>query len=82
MSGNRGVGGSTQVTTTEFTLGPLNSKLEPLERLLGLDRGSLEDGTYGLTVVPLDDAANGVEGRSWAYVTLVDNLTGDSTILW
>lgn len=72
----------TEVTTTEFTLGSLNSKLEPLERLLGLDRGSLEDGTYGLTVVPLDDAGNGVEGRSWAYVTLVDNLTGDSTILW
>ena len=72
----------TEVATTEFSLGALNSKLEPLERLLGLDRGSLEDGAYGLTVVPLDDAENGVEGRSWAYVTLVDNLTGDSTILW
>jgi len=72
----------TEVARAEFTLGSLNSKLEPLEKLLGLELGSLEHGTYGLSVVPLDDAENGVEGRSWAYVTLVDNLTGDSTILW
>lgn len=72
----------TEVAATEFTLDRLNSKLEPLEKLLGLGRGSLDDGTYGLSVVPLDDTENGVEGRSWAYVTLVDNLTGDSTILW
>ena len=68
--------------TTEFTLARLKSKLEPLEELFGLPDGSLENGTYGLTLVPLDDPENGVEGRSWAYVTLIDYLTGDSTILW
>ncbi len=70
------------VATAEFALGHLKSKLEPLEELFGLVEGSLEEGTYGLTVLPLDDDENDVEGRSWAYVTLVDNITGDSTILW
>jgi len=32
--------------------------------------------------LPLDDEANGVEGRSWAFVSLVDNVTGDSTNWW
>jgi hypothetical protein len=54
----------------------------PQERGHGLAEGSLEPGSYGLTVLPLDDKANGVEGRSWAYVSLIDNLTGDPTNWW
>jgi hypothetical protein len=42
----------------------------------------LEAGLYGLPVIPLDDPAAGVEGRSWAYVSLVDNATNDPVNLW
>jgi hypothetical protein len=35
-----------------------------------------------MTMVPLDDPANGVKGRSWAWVSLVDNVTGDPTNWW
>ena len=53
-----------------------------LEHVFGLEVGDLAEGTYGLTVLPLDDDANGVQGRSWAYVSLVDGATGDPTNWW
>jgi len=71
-----------KVAEREITLAPWASVLEPLERILGLAAGSLQPGTYGLTVLPLDDPEHGVEGRSWAYVSLVDNVTGDPTNWW
>lgn len=71
-----------EVASVEFTLGRLKSRLKPLENLFGLAGGSLENGTYALTVLPLDDDTNGIEGRSWAYVSVVDNASGDSSILW
>ncbi|MCG6964498.1 MAG: hypothetical protein LJE95_14670 [Acidobacteria bacterium] len=71
-----------KVAETELTLQPWQNLVEPLETVLGLPKGSLADGTYGLTILPLDDEANGVEGRSWAFVSLVDNVTGDSTNWW
>ncbi len=71
-----------KVAEAELTLQPWQNLVEPLETVLGLPEGSLAGGTYGLTVLPLDDEANGVEGRSWAFVSLVDNVTGDSTNWW
>jgi hypothetical protein len=37
---------------------------------------NLPAGLYGLSVIPTGN------GRSWAYVSLVDNITGDPTNLW
>ena len=71
-----------KVAENELTLDPWANLVEPLETVLNLPKGSLANGTYGLTVLPLDDEANGVEGRSWAFVSLVDNVTGDSTNWW
>ena len=65
-----------------LTLEPWASVQDGLEVMFGLPYGSIPAGTYGLTVLPLDDAAAGVEGRSWAYVSLVDNVTGDPTNWW
>jgi len=70
------------VAERELTLEPWANLIEPLERVLGLPEGSLAPGTYGLTVLPLDDEAKEIEGRSWAFVSLVDNITGDSTNWW
>jgi hypothetical protein len=72
----------TLVAERELTLQPWENLIDRLERLLGLEVGSLPVGTYGLTVLPLDDPANGVEGRSWAFVSLVDNVTGDPAQWW
>jgi hypothetical protein len=47
-----------------------------------MEVGALPAGTYGLTVLPLDDREHGVKGRSWAYVSLVDSITGDPTNWW
>ncbi len=71
-----------QVAEHDITLKPWANLVEPLETALGRAKGSLPAGIYGLTVLPLDDAAHGVEGRSWAFVSLVDNVTGDSTNWW
>jgi len=71
-----------EVAENDLTLQPWANLVEPLETVLNLPKGSLADGTYGLTILPLDDEANGVEGRSWAFVSLVDNVTGDSTNWW
>lgn len=72
----------TLVAQRELVLKPWENLNERLERLFGLQVGSLPNGTYGLTVLPLDDPANGVEGRSWAFVSLVDNITNDPTHWW
>jgi hypothetical protein len=72
----------TRVAEHEITLQPWENLQDRLERVLGLEVGSLAEGIYGLTVLPLDDRAHAVEGRSWAYVALVDNVTGDPTHFW
>jgi hypothetical protein len=66
----------------ELAVEPYALVQQPLERLLGLETGSLAPGLYGLSVIPLDDPAAGVEGRSWAYVSLVDNATNDPVNFW
>jgi hypothetical protein len=71
-----------QVAERTLTLQPLASFQRRLEHLFGLQVGSISTGTYGMTVLPLDDPANGVKGRSWAWVSLVDNVTGDPTNWW
>ncbi len=53
-----------------------------LDHIFGLEDGTLPHGTYGLTVLPLDDDAAGVQGHCWAYVSQVDNVTGDPTNWW
>ena len=70
------------VASRELTLAPFASYQRPLELMLGLAPGSLSPGLYGLSVIPLDDPASGVEGRSWAYLSLVDNATNDPANLW
>ncbi len=70
----------TLAAQNELTLDPGASLLEPLATALGVP--SLPDGTYGLTVLPLDDPETGDQGTSWAYVSLVDNVTGDPTNWW
>jgi hypothetical protein len=64
------------------TLQPYASLQRRLEHLFRMEVGSLPADTYGMTVLPLDDPANGVKGRSWAYVSLVDNVTNDPTSWW
>jgi hypothetical protein len=71
-----------QVAERTLTLQPLASYHRRLEHLLGLQVGSIPAGTYGMTVLPLNDPADGVKGRSWAWVSLVDNVTGDPTNWW
>lgn len=70
----------TLAAQNELTLSPGASLLEPLATILGV--ASIPDGTYGLTVLPLDDPETGDQGTSWAYVSLVDNVTGDPTNWW
>jgi len=67
---------------TELVLQPLASFQRSLDHIFGLEDGTLPCGTYGLTVVPLDDDAAGVQGHCWAYVSLIDNVTGDPTNWW
>jgi hypothetical protein len=71
-----------EVAHKDIALEPWANLIEPLETSLGMAKGSLPAGIYGLTVLPLDDQAQGVEGRSWAFVSVVDNVTGDSTNWW
>ncbi len=65
---------------TQVSVTPWQSEIRPLEDWLGVDE--LSAGTYGLTVVPLDDSSAGIRGRSWAFVSLIDNRTGDPTNWW
>ncbi len=46
----------------------------PIASLMNV--ANLPAGLYGLSVVPLGT------GHSWAYVSLVDNISGDPTNLW
>jgi hypothetical protein len=69
-----------EVAERTFTLEPLASLQRELTRFFGL--GDLAEGAYGLTVMPLDDPDAGVQGRSWAYVSVIDNRTNDPTNLW
>lgn len=64
--------------SAELELGPHEHRQAPLAAFLGM----VPDGLYGLTVIPLDDPTQGIEGRSWAYVSIVDNLTNDPVNLW
>jgi hypothetical protein len=72
----------TEVASVEFDLAPLELRQQSLARILDLPAGSLAPGTYGLTVLPLDDDEAGVQGRSWAFISLIDNVTGDPTNWW
>jgi hypothetical protein len=65
-----------------ITLQPYASLQRRLEHLFRMEVGSLPAGTYGMTVLPLDDPEHGVKGRSWAWVSLVDNVTNDPTNWW
>jgi hypothetical protein len=49
-------------------------------KLTDLTSSCSSPGPYGLSVIPLDKP--GQQGRSWAYVSILDNATGDPTILW
>ena len=62
------------------TLEALGSFQRELKKFFQSD--DIEDWLFGLTVLPLDDADSGVQGRSWAYVSIVDNRTNDPVNLW
>jgi len=62
------------VAQRDLDLAPHASLQLPLASLLNV--ASLPAGLYGLSVIPLG------AGRSWAYVSLVDNISGDPTNLW
>jgi hypothetical protein len=66
----------TEAARHELTLAPRQSIHGPLRTLIG----DLPNGLYGMTVLPLD--APGKPGRSWAYLSIVDNVSGDPTNLW
>lgn len=60
----------------DISLAPRQSLQAPLTSLVG----RLDEGLYGMTVRGVDTP--GRPGRSWAYVALVENETGDTTNLW
>lgn len=62
------------VAQRDIDLASHASLQSPIASIMSL--ANLPAGLYGLTVNPLG------EGRSWAYVSLVDNMTGDPTNLW
>ena len=68
------------VAEREITIAPLDLVQERLTQLFSV--ASLPPGSYGLTVVSLDDPNSGVEGHSWAYVSIIDNITYDPINLW
>jgi hypothetical protein len=72
----------TLAASRQVMVEPYGLLQRPLERLLGLEEGTLDPGLYGLSVIPLDDPDAGVEGRCWAYVSLIDNVTNDPVNLW
>lgn len=69
-----------KVAERTLTLASLASRQRELLRFFDLD--ALPEGTYGLTVLPLDDPETGAQGRSWAYVSVVDNRTHDPVNIW
>lgn len=62
----------TLVGTATVTLASRESTQVEITRLFG----TIASGTYGLSVVPEGD------GRSWAYVSTIDNVSGDPTNWW
>lgn len=74
-------GDGTLVAEKTLNLGPWQSLQQRLEDLFGKPRGFFPAGTYGLSVLPQADQS-GEAGRSWAYVSLVDNITNDPTNWW
>ncbi|MEA2237004.1 MAG: hypothetical protein QOC81_1728 [Thermoanaerobaculia bacterium] len=62
------------VAQRDIDLGPHASLQSPLASLMNV--ANLPAGLYGLSIIPTGD------GRSWAYVSLVDNISGDPTNLW
>jgi hypothetical protein len=62
------------VAQRDLDLGPRASFQAPLASLMNV--ANLPAGIYGLSVIPNGD------GRSWAYVSLVDNISGDPTNFW
>lgn len=69
-----------QVAQRHVTLSPLASLQREISHFFHLS--GLDPGSYGLTVLPIDDPAADVQGRSWAYVSVIDNTTNDPTNLW
>lgn len=65
-----------EVARRELALDARRSMQAPLSHFVG----DLPAGLYGLSVIPLD--APDRPGRSWAYVSIIDNATGDPTNLW
>jgi hypothetical protein len=64
--------GGTLAASANVTLQPGQGQQNRLSDLVGI----LPAGNYGLSIIPQND------GRSWAYVSLVDNVTGDPTNWW
>jgi hypothetical protein len=62
------------VAQRDIDLASHASLQSPLASLMNV--ASLPAGIYGLSVIPNGD------GRSWADVSLVDNISGDPTNLW
>lgn len=69
-----------RVATGRRAVQPYDLVQLPLEVMLGLEAGSLVDGVYGLSIIPLDEPDS--PGRSWAYVSFVDKVTHDPVNLW
>jgi len=64
----------TLVAQRDVDLASHASLQAPLASLMNI--ANLPAGIYGLSVIPNGD------GRSWAYVSLVDNISGDPTNFW
>ncbi len=62
------------VAQRDVDLGSHTSLQAPIASLMNV--ANLPAGLYGLSVIPVGS------GHSWAYVSLVDNITGDPTNLW
>ena len=65
----------------DIVLAPYEHRQQPLHLLLGVPASAIPDGLYGLTVIPLDEGPEH-PGRSWAYVSIVDNKTNDPINMW
>jgi len=62
------------VAQRDLDLGAHASLQAPLASLMNV--ANLPAGIYGLSIIPNGD------GHSWAYVSLVDNISGDPTNFW
>jgi hypothetical protein len=73
-------GNGRSVAERSVDLESLASLQREITHFFGL--ASLPSGAYGLTVLPLDNPDSGIQGHSWAYVSVIDNLTNDPVNLW